>query len=67
MVETASLAEVVPPDFTYKHGLQKQVSEGSISSLQLESVIYAFEKVSQSCHSSMLLLLDFQLPHLHHY
>ncbi|GAQ77984.1 protein with Helicase_C domain [Klebsormidium nitens] len=44
VVETASLAEVVPPDFTYKHGLQKQVSEGSISSLQLESVIYAFEK-----------------------
>jgi hypothetical protein len=45
IVETTSLAEVEPPDFTYVHGLQKQVAEGRISSLQLESVVYAFEKV----------------------
>jgi hypothetical protein len=45
IVETASLAEVEPPDYTYVHGLQKQVAGGRISSLQLESVIYAFEKV----------------------
>ena len=47
IIETASLASITLPKITYKHHLQDVVKAQSISSPQLESVIYAcmrFEK-----------------------
>ena len=44
VVESASLAAVEPPDVTYRHALRDVVSLGKLSSLQLESVIYASQR-----------------------
>jgi len=42
VVESAAMASVEPPDVTYPHGLPPEViSEGRISDIQLEDVIYA--------------------------
>ncbi|GFR48741.1 hypothetical protein Agub_g10699, partial [Astrephomene gubernaculifera] len=44
IVETASLASVAPPDITYKHHLQENLSRGELSNAQLETVLYAFQR-----------------------
>ena len=47
-IETASLASVAPPDITYKHHLGDIVQKGTLSSLQLESVVYANMRFAQT-------------------
>lgn len=48
VVETSSLATVEPPDITYKLKLpSKVIDRGYLSSLQLESVIYACQQHSE--------------------
>jgi hypothetical protein len=44
IVETTTLARTDPPDPTYTHHLQDAVSQGSLSSLQIETVIYACQR-----------------------
>lgn len=44
VVETASLAAVEPPDVTYELHLEDQVEEGTLSGLQLESIVYACQR-----------------------
>lgn len=44
VVETASLAAVEPPDITYQLHLQEQIDKGLLSSLQLESIVYASQR-----------------------
>lgn len=44
VVETASLAAVEPPEITYQLHLQKQIDEGLLSALQLESIVYASQR-----------------------
>lgn len=47
MVETASLAAVEPPDVTYELHLDDQIEEGTLSGLQLESIVYACQRHEQ--------------------
>src|SRR2546430_9279222 len=48
IVESASMAAVVPPDITYKPHLAPEiVSEGRLSDIQLERVIYAGQRHEQ--------------------
>ena len=44
MVETASLAAVEPPDVTYEPRLEDQIEDGTLSGLQLESIVYACQR-----------------------
>src|SRR5437868_8918430 len=48
IVESASMAAVVPPDITYKPHLAPEiVSEGRLSDIQLERVVYAGQRHEQ--------------------
>jgi P-loop containing NTP hydrolase pore-1 len=48
IVESASMAAVVPPDITYKPNLAPEIiSEGRLSDIQLERVIYAGQRHEQ--------------------
>jgi P-loop containing NTP hydrolase pore-1/C-terminal domain on Strawberry notch homologue len=48
IVESASMAAVTPPDITYKpHLAPKIISEGLLSAIQLERVIYAGQRHEQ--------------------
>ncbi|MDX6576470.1 MAG: hypothetical protein QOE96_2423 [Blastocatellia bacterium] len=48
IVESASMAAVVPPDITYKPHLASEIiSEGLLSNIQLERVIYAGQRHEQ--------------------
>ena len=47
VVETASLAAVEPPDVTYELHLDDQVEDGTLSGLQLESIVYACQRHEQ--------------------
>ncbi len=48
IVESASMAAVVPPDITYKPHLAAEIiSEGRLSDIQLERVIYAGQRHEQ--------------------
>src|SRR5437667_6875224 len=48
IVESASMAAVTPPDITYKPHLAREiVSEGRLSEIQLERVIYAGQRHEQ--------------------
>ena len=44
VVETASLAAVEPPDVTYEPRLEDQIEDGTLSGLQLESIVYACQR-----------------------
>jgi len=44
VVETASLAAVEPPDVTYELHLDEQIENGTLSGLQLESIVYACQR-----------------------
>lgn len=44
VVETASLAAVEPPDITYQLKAQQLVESGTLSALQLESIVYACQR-----------------------
>jgi hypothetical protein len=44
VVETASLAAVEPPDITYKLQAQTLADSGTLSALQLESIVYACQR-----------------------
>ena len=44
VVETSTLAAVSPPLPTYQHHLQDAVASGALSNLQIESIIYAFQR-----------------------
>jgi hypothetical protein len=44
VVETLTLAAMCPPQPTYKHHLGPAVASGALSSLQLESVVYACQR-----------------------
>jgi hypothetical protein len=43
-VETTTLARTDPPLPTYQHHLQDAVGSGALSSLQIETVIYACQR-----------------------
>jgi hypothetical protein len=48
VVETASLARAHPPNYPhYEHHLQPAVDSGAISSLQLETIVYASKRFEQ--------------------
>ncbi len=47
VVETASLAAVEPPDVTYELHLDDQIEDGTLSGLQLESIVYACQRHEQ--------------------
>ncbi|KAK3282320.1 hypothetical protein CYMTET_9945 [Cymbomonas tetramitiformis] len=44
VIESSSLASIEPPDIWYHHHLQDIVAAGTLSGLQLESVVYAFQR-----------------------
>ena len=44
VVETASLAAVEPPDISYQLHMEDLVDAGTLSALQLESIVYACQR-----------------------
>lgn len=45
VIETSSLSSVHPPPTTYAHSLQRQLIEGTLSSLQVDTITLACEQV----------------------
>ena len=43
-MESSSLASVQPPDITYELAMQDVIDRGHLSSLQLESIVYACQR-----------------------